>query len=666
MSYGNYAGTGGRVAQSRLPFSCTQLEFPFLSYLDDDHPPFIPQVAFPVVDLDPFLPFLTARICIEAHQRAEQNELTILFFNRCSENDWQNRFFVNLVESAAVYLSMLAETDQLSNDPNIDFPKAAGVVVQLSTTAQVIDFPELEDFIPREADQVIRQQLHDYEALKQELKNYRNYLRESGGGQRPFANGAQAATRGRSSWGGVQNNGNQSAAGDRFRRHRQEAPRTPNPSFVRQERAQPQGARPQASEESGSRRRYGNVANTTQNPPAQEKPVMEQSAAVVEPQIGIVPKGYRWRPTKQQRTYPAYRPSHQVLLVENTADGDILKIETNEMDYKVHNLPNCFGGEKEFQSPRPVNVTQELISDGVRDVIIEQEASNKDGDTLEDIGGEEPGPFHPLVNTSAIFSSSAKIAWQVAGLRRNQLRRQDGTLPPVYMSYAAIVEGTVSSKDETDYVAELAKCDTFLELRKKILAHRDILNPELIATINRRMTSAINRTIRTSLSIPRLKIGSFVDDIIEVLAVINDSYGAMALKLMHESAKGLIASVLCVFDSTEDHAKVLEAEREDLYVRVGGLDRETSKITFVGSFQSMTLVDVLANELDVELTNQVASELSMEYTPVLYKLVKTIFEITEASVTPCERNLLRTSDGVVLEATRGAFSNDSYQLSIVG
>lgn len=664
MSYGNYTGgVGSRMATSRLPFSCTQLEFPFLSYLDDDHPPFVPDLAFPVADLDPFLPYLTARVCIEAHERAEQNELTVLFFNRCAENDWQNRFFVNLVESAAVYLSMLAELDQLTNNPSIDFPKAAGVVVQLSTTNQVKDFPELEDFIPREADQVIRQQLQDYAALKQELQNYRNHLARSGGGQRDYSGGGQAAMRGRHAWGRAQNTGTQSAAGDRFRRNRQEAPRSVNPSFVRQERSQPQGARPQTTNETGSSRRYSQAMNNNQQPPAQENPVMEQSADVVEPQTMLVPKGYRWRPTNKQRTYPAYRPSQQALLVEKTADGDILKIETN-MDYKVHNLPNCFGGVKEFQTARPVEVTQELINDGVRSIMVEQEATGKGNDTLEDIGGEEPGPFHPLVNTSAIFSSSSKIAWQVAGLRRSQLIREDGTLPPVYMSYVAIVEGAVSAKDETDYVAELSKCETFIELRKKIVAFRDVLNPELISIINRRMTSAINRTIRTSLSIPRLKIGSFVDDITEVLSVINDSYGALALKLMHESAKPLIASVLCAF---ENHTKILDDEREDLYARIGnGLNRETSKITFVGSFQSMTLVDVLANELDVELTSQVASELSSEFTPVLYKLVKTIFEITEASETPCERNLLRTSDGVILEATRGAFSNESFQLSIVG
>lgn len=696
MQYGN-PGYPQPQQAVQLPFNPTALDKPLYN-LNDSYPPVTFNFSSPVPQLDYLLPFITARCAIEIQRDATEHPLRIFTFNRATENNFNNQYFAGIVNTMVMYIALLAVQGRLSPMVENDVAAAAEMIVRAYVFHSVVDFPALGQFVPQNKDQAVNQEIQNYKAIANELLQYQQHLR---GQQQPQ----------RSQYGGQINQGGGAYGGQRSTYGGQQQPQYPG-SQPQQQFHGNVGMQPRQQQQpvvGGHRSTFFTTTSQQVNPnesavggrfsepqfsmhvddallesrqvnnPRFDQQVEQTKGKVMNQQnswvadttpavaapLNIVSHADAgdlvvWKPTDDEPYFPAYRPSVRELFLVTEPNGHITTDiqDRNNMDFNQHNLPNIFGGAHKYQTLRDPEVVQEELVKGQDR--IDQEA--KQSEIIDEINPDQSA-LKVVVSKSQVFEVSESTAWHAVALKRARLIVDD-KVPVIYRAYAQIAEPVISTKDDTDYVKDFATSTSYLELRKKLIAHRDTLNPELAAAINRRFTKALNRQIKSNLSIPAIFIDSFVDDVEDLLNVIEKRYGDRILKLLHDNAPNVIKAVLSETDS--ENCTLMT---EDLISRHDYDTGEEPKITYLASYQSLTLLHVLANELDVELNAKNAATLSPPETPVMYRLVKELFGETKAAAADggfvFERHLIRTLDGRVLEATEGYVNSGCFQLTLI-
>jgi hypothetical protein len=323
------------------------------------------------------------------------------------------------------------------------------------------------------------------------------------------------------------------------------------------------------------------------------------------------------------------------------------------VEWDRHSTSSVFGAiPKGMPLNEPVEVLKR-IDNGVSAMAEEAEKP------VEPVKEGESAPAKVFRKVDVILETALSSAWLIAGIDR--LTADNGKPPMLYTAYARVADPIVGFKDEQEYVEDMARANTFIELREKLNAHIETYSPELWALVNMKMTALVNRILNQNLGL-NITIGSFVVDIQELVdSYLEEHYGAAVQDAFLRYQRSNIRA--CFKLMYEPVAKVLS---EDL---LNGREypEEGSKpvFTYPASDYSLTFIDALSFELGIELSKDIGVVVTDHFTPELHNLVVQIFKEADQSGRDFFRHLIQTKDGRIMEATRGYIGENYYTLMLV-
>jgi hypothetical protein len=263
-----------------------------------------------------------------------------------------------------------------------------------------------------------------------------------------------------------------------------------------------------------------------------------------------------------------------------------------------------------------------------------------------------------------LLETTLEAAWIVGGL--NRLTAPSELVPDVYRAHARIATPVITKVDESELVAGLAASKTYLSLRDKLSAAvAEGATPGLWSLIETKMTALVNRILQQKLALPNasgeaLSIDSFLNDVEDLVSYLGKEYGQNVQQAFLKNQRKEIQSAFASL--SEDSAKNLTT------IFMAGLKfDETSKpiITYVSSDFSLTYLDCMSYELDVDLAKNLGTLVTATLSPVLHTMLEGLFSEVEESGVDYERHLIMTNDGRVLEAACGYLGEKAYLLTLV-
>lgn len=658
-----------------LPFSPQQLQTQPLQ-LSLNNPPFVPNVQTHP-QIQPLVPLIAAACALEVQGKAQLNPLRMFMFNRHALNNFANQDFDNLVRNVVDYVHHYCFVRPEYNNLEIAVQDAVPKVVEMVCGMAVREFPQLEAYCTPETIRAVYASNARFMSIGAEINA--NRQRAQMGQMQPQMpmqggwQGNQMQMQPQYHRGGWQGGQMQPAAAGMIG--------GPGPSGMFSQAGSARQPVASSSQSSGGESRWANaaqryktglvtepVAETPQailRQPHQPRQTFDQAAALMETQevtkqtAGelISYKEGMWTPKPGWTSWylPAYNPLTHKLFVKTKPDGTLIPVvqEREMMDYEKHRIKTIFG---------PVNIAQAVESNNRF-----MEVLDKRLDEISDqpVLAEDEGTYNPVhtVSNSIIADTTQPFLWYV--LHRDYFQStDDDKYPDAYTSAAQLCESVLSLTDDMQAIRVLRELNTYEELRTKALElYKDKkLSDQMFGSIRKRMTNMINRVLSQNLAIPRLQIESFMDvddgdenDYKELVAYLDQVYGPNILNSFYKHQKANI----------ENHFRLIG---DDLVEAMSDLSENDIKkgvrFNYLCMNLTMTLINCTSRELEIELFNDVSAVLTKEFSPVMLKIVKRIFQHVDDSG-QFARHLIRTTDGVVLEVARGYLADDCYTLSRV-
>ena len=285
---------------------------------------------------------------------------------------------------------------------------------------------------------------------------------------------------------------------------------------------------------------------------------------------------------------------------------------------------------------------------------------NKESQTLSlhDASSDEPLPCTPHIRNVRYIDVALDTVWFSAAMDRVGV--DNGETPHVYRAYAQITDPVIGFKDESGYIRELASSKTFIELREKMKGSADEISKELWMVCHRKVTDMVNRVVCNNVSLPDLSIESFVDDVEDLLNLIEREYGLVVREAIEKHQKENIKACFNLLD--ENIAKNMTA---DMIGDRQFVEDHAPVVTYLVSEISITLINCLAAELEVQLPVGHSAALTKDGAKQLYFLAKDLFLDLESTPGFFERHYIRTLDHRTLELTKGYLGESFYMLSLV-
>jgi hypothetical protein len=389
------------------------------------------------------------------------------------------------------------------------------------------------------------------------------------------------------------------------------------------------------------------------NPVVKEEVAMQQNNLSSEVLVSAC--SMAWKPTVKQPYFPAYNPVTHELFYITDANGVIIEATLKErttpvMEYERHAIKTVFGPVSknvDFSNTKPV---QAKINLGIVALNNALEAINEGNATTAD------SKITTFIKEKVIAETSLTTAWFAGSLCRMQVDKND--MPYVYRVFASVATPTVSDVDETNYIKDFGSAKTFIELREKLNSSTEEVSRELWNSVNKKMTALINRLLKQNMSIPGLKIDSFVIDIQEVIEYLNEVYGASIQEAFLKNQRHHIeAAFRLMYDES--------AEGFTAYFKDDLKFATEPKITYMTTDYCLTYLNAASYELELELSANSSAAVVKNICPMMYDLVKAMFDYNDDRITQFDRFLIRTNDGYVMEACRGAIGNGFYLLTLV-
>lgn len=645
----------------------------------------VPQFATPVPQVDAYGSMMLFCLINNIQANAEQSSLRRLFFNRTAVNGFNNDFMNNKVyKSAMAWLSAKCAMGQVFNvnDLRNDVQQAAGEIVSAMAANQINEFQGLLNEIPPQYHQVVWSDAQGYAEISQAVNAHMQQAYNSAAG--------------------IGSDGRYSAAamfgGGQSPRPVQQAPQTvayggrPAQSSISQYRQaqQPPGAIQSGGTAVGSRYTDGSMPDhqqqqqQAQRPPQHPNPSSHLAGAVGSSDIfndgvnnmkenrtvdqqnpsevledgWIIVKAsesdYVWKPSEQQRYFPAYAPSKSELYLKINPQTGVVIAMPRPMDYDEHSIPNLarvtassFDDKREFQQNL---LDPRLVNDQLEDANERVAQDSKNHKVIQEL--TETGAQQTTVHRSLdLVAHTEDSVWHKAAILRARVK----DAPKIFRTYAVVSAPIVGAEDQT-FIDVISNKKTYAEVRQVILDNAESVHPEVLAMVNRYMTRVINDVLKCELSLKGWKMDSFVTDYPELEEKLRAIKGDV---IANAFADGAYDTIEAAFQEVNEETK--SALTAGL---LGDTDDEVA-VTFITHIQSLTLIDLLAVELDIQLSNEFPSQLRSSEHPHLYKLVKDLYQDERVDGYSVYQNLIRTKDGVILKLTRGLLGNESYQLTIV-
>jgi hypothetical protein len=374
------------------------------------------------------------------------------------------------------------------------------------------------------------------------------------------------------------------------------------------------------------------------------------------PEVVLASSGkLKWVPSAQFPYVPAFAPSTQELYFKTLPDGTLQPIiqlkDKAHMDYDKHGTTTSFGPTPKDLDLSQAAVTMDKISKGVKRL----NDATKELNELPDDQDATP-ELTTFVNPVKYLETSEAAAWFTGAVQR--MTAIDGKIPDVYRIYAAIAEPIISMTDESDIVENFRSSNTYIELREKMNASINTVSPALWAHANKKATETINRVLKQNTSLS-LTIESFVVDIQETVDYLGTKYGTTIQSAFLKHQKQVIGAM---FENMGNAAAEMESSILDGLVFA---EDARPKITFVASQYSLTYLNCVSYELDIELQPGISSAVLSDSTPAIHALISGLFKDVEERGGNFLRHLIRTNDGRILEAARGYVGADFLMVTLV-
>lgn len=642
----------------QLPFDPQNFMWPMLN-INVNYPPFVPNIQT-LPDLQGYLPIISGMAMQEVQQTARNNALRVFAFNRYAQNSFNNAEFSGLVSAIVDYVILLTHFWRSVPDYTAAVHKAVPEATSMYTASEIYYYPQLEAYLDPQTLNEVRTTFQDFQRVGNEIQS----LKRSG--QWPVGQYQQQPQQGF-----PQYNPNQYSA-PAYR----QGPATQQtggaaPSIVGNGSRSAPASSSSLGVNSVSASRWDNKASEVLQQPFESRSAAVNNEPVVVDQIMATPAEpapLLELPVTQLSHHPkledgrlwylpAFDPAQYELTLVQLPDGSTspkINPRPNVQDYDKHRLPNAFG-------PVPVNL--ELHSG---------EALRRLEEGIKELNGEKPEhaddnpAYQPsvFVKTDIAIVTSENEAWLTSMLER--LAKTDAKPEPdIFRMYFQIAEPIIGmhneDEDEDEAVQSLARSVSFIALRETLNAQVNSMSPALWEAVNNRLTRTINRLLRQNLSVPKLSIDSFSEDIVDLLEHLEDTYGDVVRNALTKHQRRIIEQT---FITPEP-----DAARQITEALLDGRDYGDNKpnITYLASDVSLTLLNCRVWDLGIDLVPDVASVLTRKYAPVLYELVVNLFHETK-DVANFARHLIRTNDNRVLEASRGFIpqgGEEAYLLTLI-
>lgn len=354
---------------------------------------------------------------------------------------------------------------------------------------------------------------------------------------------------------------------------------------------------------------------------------------------------------------PAFNPVTHHLYLSVQPDGSTTPVMQesgiNMIDYDRHAVASLFG--KPIPGSYVAKDNKQVMAKidvGVTSIKNEMDEATEDNPTVL----TKPKLLHEVSLDNAIST-----------LQAENMLLQLTKKPTVFRGFVRVVTPIIGWEDETEQVAAFARCSSYIALREEIKAAAENSSPELVTTVNLRVTAHVNHILQNRLSIAKdtLMVEDFVADLDGLLSFLSENFGEHIQKAFLKNQRQEIAQLFQTLTRGDGYESVYQALVSNLLADTFEGAAKTPEVTFVGTTYSITFIDAISHDLQVAGVEGVGNVLLKDFQPSLSALAKNIIQSSDHLNWEASRHLVRTKDGRMFEISKGNINEDFVLISLV-
>ena len=690
---------------NQLPFDPYNPQGPFYQ-INVNNPPFVPNNIQVDQNLAPFLPFIAGCCSSELQSKAQStpNPLRMFMFNQYAINSYANEQFVSLVSAVVDYVMLQMYVNRVYQNTEQAITECVPRMVEMLCAVNLSMFPQLQGMVSPDIVQAANMSAQTFHAVGQAIANMKQNFGPpqlqgyQGGHQQPQqpnyggGGGYREQVQQRAGYGSARQFGGSanygvvnpaaaavdptSGSARLFSSgQRRQAPgyqQNPGAGSAMSTRFEKGGSVKQPYVSKGTPMQDQN-APPVHNVWAQshETPASVPTPAPVQVETRNHPSGLaigekvlassgrlHFMPTKLANPpiqyLPAYTPSTHVLFLFLDSNYEVIPFlqsrEEAKMEYDRHDTSSVFGKPPRSLPVRPAAEALARVQAGI-------DVMNGAGETPEGTvdEGDPVLPVSEMIKAGFLAEINLDTAFMQAGVERTMLDTKE--VSEIFRTHYVIAEPFLTGTDQTAYVKRFSQAKSYDELAGFLNDSAADLDPSLWAGINRRMTDTVNRVLRQNLGLPKLAITSFAEDVDLLTDIIAEDFGGSTLNGWRGHQTEVIQQAIGTMEEelADSMAKTFLATDEDQHPAV----------TFLSHCCSITLLNVLSHELDIEVSAEVSTIVLSRYSPVMWALIDSLMRDPFISEQNFDRHLVKTSDNRVLEVTKGHTGKDVFLITLV-
>jgi hypothetical protein len=606
-----------------------------------------------------------------ATQMSGHNPARMFYYNCLAENGWRSNFYNEAVD-LAVGMAMVQAAQNVCRHPLEAIDRCAGDALTLLVSKYILEFRELAAVCSQEQVMGASQNialLNDQYMRIQQLQNPQQGQMYPGqypgqpqagmqyGAPIQVPGGRPGYPQGNLSYGGGMGYGQAyqgnptvslgSAGGGTDDRYAQRGGAAPVDRYNTQAPASP----------SLSQSDYyrGRTPAPLSAPPSTEPVSTPQPA-----------KKYTvtdWKPSSKQYYRAVY--SLDEYEATYTKFGDVVienlnPIGENQMDRQAHSL--TLGSD-------PIVPRTEVISRAFSEAVNLKKVSEEPRGSGDGNGEKVSEYVWPKVLLSSWLEDLI-----FSGKQHQRASQGKDTENGVFRCFAVLTKPFATPLDISELIEENEEdtnLTTFLEIKERILetnrkakavGETERATGQAIAAfaveLNRHMTGMVNSFLKNNLSLTGVEIDDFVDDIADLRDFLKASYSSAYAEAFDRFEHDMAPEIFKV-----QHHDFEDEQRPALaYLDKDGVEKEADNVTFLSTAYSLTYINVLASELNLNLKGE-ALLIKESIIPLLYHAAKSVFCKKEWMGILPTQHLVITADGVVYKLHKGYMGHESYLIS---
>lgn len=639
----------------QLPFNPQQLNSQ-PNQFRPDNPPCLPNVGNVPQMFQHLIVPIAAQCANVISSNAMKHSGRVFLYNQTSSNGYNNPDFANIVYTA-VDLLIWGMTNRAYSSPEHGVADAVEKAVSACTALNFQKFPQLAQYVPPEVYNDAMQSVSKLGAIAGQIQQIKASMQQSIPMQNPM----------------MMNNSYQT---------RQMPNQMPQQNWRsnQQPGSQYENVAPVYSDGSI----FNNTGNTFTETQAVTKGFDQTSRynyiKKVEPQLNINQNAY-FNKSVVKQAEPEVKKElvwlasplqlHPVTIDERTQKIG-LKEKLSESDGKTYVISfpiNLSEQEIMDRSKHQINAVSNAFTNAVPGDYPNREVALQDTVDQMSLRTREVQDIEQNVGTEAVKEEGIKIAGYHSPMGDNFLSSAifSGRMAMMralsdedkdcqaYRVMSLIGTPVIVEIDQTDLIDKLLEAKTYQKICHVLKTGLE--SPEsvkLISVIDKLFTNQVNSIIVNQMSLSDLKIDSFIEDAIPLIAHLGEhvgtNYRKAYLDCQETFTKDLINNGMFDNDMIDSFDENLDIAAQELTVN------------YLTQYYSMTYLEVHSSELGIKTVEGVAGAVLESINPLLYKLAFDIFEQFDGKEHKPSHYLLITSDDIIYEFYKGLIGNKFFTI----